>query len=89
MTRVVRQVTSFPQTWIGTLLYSYAMNGNGHVISGDRVTYEHNMAKETLSMAHYAYMVGVLVFDTGHHTMAQCCSNLIRKDDASVSTHKF
>jgi hypothetical protein len=39
-------------------------------------------------MSHYASMVGVPVFDLGHHTMAQCCSNFIRKD-ASVSTHNF
>jgi hypothetical protein len=26
------RVTTFPQSWLGTLLYSYAMNGNGHVI---------------------------------------------------------
>jgi hypothetical protein len=25
-------MTTFPQSWLGTLLYSYAVNGNGHVI---------------------------------------------------------
>jgi hypothetical protein len=32
--RIVPQktMTIFPQSWLGTLLYSYAMNGNGHVI---------------------------------------------------------
>jgi hypothetical protein len=31
-THIVWGVTTFPQSWLGTLLYSYAMNGNGHVI---------------------------------------------------------
>jgi hypothetical protein len=40
-------------------------------------------------MSHYyAYVVGTPVFDQGHHTMAQCCSNFMHKD-ASVSTHSF
>jgi hypothetical protein len=27
------QLTAFPRTWfLGTLQYSYAMNGNGHII---------------------------------------------------------
>jgi hypothetical protein len=52
--------------------------------SGERVIYEHKTTKETQRMSHYAYMVGVPVFDPGHHTMAQCCSCLLPKD-ASVS----
>jgi hypothetical protein len=28
----LQQLTTFPQSWLGTLLYSYAMNGNGYVI---------------------------------------------------------
>jgi hypothetical protein len=39
-------------------------------------------------MSHYAPMVGVPVFDPGHYTMAQCCSNFIHKD-ALASTHNF
>jgi hypothetical protein len=84
----LHKLTTFPQSWLSTLLYSYAMNGNGHVIIR-----RHGHIREQYDQGDIEYVslclyVGVPVFDPGHHTMAQCCSNFIRKD-ASVSTHNF
>ena len=91
-THIVWGVTTFPQTWLCTLRYSYGMDGNGYVImvmitssSGERILYEDNMH---FVLSHCAYMVGVSVFDPDHHTIAQCRSNYIPKD-TSVSTYNF
>jgi hypothetical protein len=77
-------LTIFPQSWLGTLLYSYAMDGNGHVIIR-----RHGHIREQYDQGDIEY-VSLCLYGrhAGIRPGSQCCSNFIRKD-ASVSTHIF